>query len=100
MTESVFAVVVTHRRPDELAKSLDVLTAQTPPGPLIVVDNDSCGDSGRGLSQDNRSPPRWVTPKPGRCRRFRAGHATRAGTGRRWVWLADDDGHARKMLNF
>lgn len=28
MTESVFAVVVTHRRPDELAKSLDVLTAQ------------------------------------------------------------------------
>ncbi|MDG6217701.1 galactofuranosyl transferase, partial [Acinetobacter baumannii] len=46
MTESVFAVVVTHRRPDELAKSLDVLTAQTRlPDHLIVVDNDGCGDS-------------------------------------------------------
>ena len=29
MSESVFAVVVTHRRPDELAKSLDVLSTQT-----------------------------------------------------------------------
>ena len=35
------AVVVTHRRPDELAKSLDVLTTQSRlPDQLIVVDND------------------------------------------------------------
>ena len=40
MSESVFAVVVTHRRPDELAKSLDVLSTQTRlPDHLIVVDN-------------------------------------------------------------
>ena len=29
MSESVFAVVVTHRRPDELTKSLDALSTQT-----------------------------------------------------------------------
>src|ERR1700752_2449020 len=42
MSESVFAVVVTHRRPDELAKSLDVLSTQTRlPDHLIVVENDA-----------------------------------------------------------
>ena len=46
MSETVFAVVVTHRRPDELAKSLDVLSTQTRlPDHLIVVDNDGSGDS-------------------------------------------------------
>ncbi|MDT5132207.1 MAG: rhamnopyranosyl-N-acetylglucosaminyl-diphospho-decaprenol beta,3/1,4-galactofuranosyltransferase, partial [Mycobacterium sp.] len=41
MTDTVHAVVVTHRRPDELAKSLDALTAQTrAPDHVIVVDND------------------------------------------------------------
>ena len=41
MTDMVCAVVVTHRRPDELAKSLDVLTTQTRMvDHLIVVDND------------------------------------------------------------
>ncbi|MGZ4583634.1 MAG: glycosyltransferase family 2 protein, partial [Mycobacterium sp.] len=39
MSESVFAVVVTHRRPDELAKSLGTLSSQTRvPDHLIVVD--------------------------------------------------------------
>ena len=33
--------MVTHRRPDELAKSLDALSTQTRlPDHLIVVDND------------------------------------------------------------
>ena len=42
MTDMVCAVVVTHRRPDELAKSLDVLTTQTRMvDHLIVVDNDN-----------------------------------------------------------
>src|SRR6201988_4033462 len=48
MSETAFAVVVTHRRPDELAKSLDVLSTQTRlPDHLIVVDNDGSAD-GRG----------------------------------------------------
>ena len=41
MTEVVVAVVVTHRRPDSLAKSLDVLSTQSRlPDHLIIVDND------------------------------------------------------------
>ena len=41
MTDTVCAVVVTHRRPDELAKSLDAVSAQTrAPDHLVVVDND------------------------------------------------------------
>src|ERR1700730_13205836 len=39
--QTIHAVVVTHRRPDELAKSLDALSAQTrTPDHLVVVDND------------------------------------------------------------
>ncbi|HTY27505.1 MAG TPA: galactofuranosyl transferase, partial [Mycobacterium sp.] len=42
MTETVCAVVVTHRRPDDLTKSLDALTTQTRMvDHLIVVDNDN-----------------------------------------------------------
>lgn len=42
MTDTVFAVVVAHRRHDELAKSLDALTSQThQPDHLVVVDNDN-----------------------------------------------------------
>src|ERR1700676_2885460 len=43
--QTIYAVVVTHRRPDELAKSLDALTAQTrTPDHLVVVDNDFAND--------------------------------------------------------
>ena len=54
MSETVFAVVVTHRRPDELAKSLDVLSTQTRlPDHLIVVDNDGSGEGpGSGRIRD------------------------------------------------
>src|ERR1700739_3416740 len=45
MSETVFAVVVTHRRPDELAKSLGGLSTKTRlPDHLIVVDNDGPGE--------------------------------------------------------
>jgi len=41
MTDTVFGVLVTHRRPDELTKSLDALTTQSRAlDHLIVVDND------------------------------------------------------------
>ncbi|EUA93358.1 UDP-galactofuranosyl transferase GlfT1 [Mycobacterium ulcerans str. Harvey] len=47
MSDTVIAVVVTHRRPDELAKSLDVLSTQTRlPDHLIVIDNDAAEGSG------------------------------------------------------
>ena len=39
--EQIIAVVVTHRRLDDLTKSLDVLSSQNRrPDRLIVVDND------------------------------------------------------------
>ena len=62
MSESVFAVVVTHRRPDELAKSLDVVSTQTRlPDHLIVVDNDGFRDRATTACAiwlpANRSPP-------------------------------------------
>ena len=41
MTDTVIAVVVTHRRPDELTKSLDALTTQSRAlDHIVVVDND------------------------------------------------------------
>ena len=41
MTPTVCAVIVTHRRPDQLAKSLDAVTSQgLRPDQLVVVDND------------------------------------------------------------
>ena len=41
VTEMVCAVVVTHRRPDELATSLEMVTTQSRKiDHLIVVDND------------------------------------------------------------
>ena len=40
--QKIYAVVVTHRRPDELAKSLDALSAQVrAPDHLVVVDNET-----------------------------------------------------------
>lgn len=99
MTESVFAVVVTHRRPDELAKSLDVLTAQTRlPDHLIVVDNDGCGDSpvrelvaGQPIATTYLGSRRNLGGAGG----FALGMLHALAQGADWVWLADDDGHAQ-----
>ena len=60
----------------------------------VVVDND---DDARvrdiGAGQPIATTYLGSAPKPRRCRRFRVGHAARAGSlGADWVWLADDDG--------
>src|SRR6201988_640740 len=96
MSETVFAVVVTHRRPDELAKSLDALSTQTRlPDHLIVVDNDG--------SEDNRVRD-LVAAQPisttylgsrrnlGGAGGFALGILHALAQGADWVWLADDDG--------
>lgn len=94
MTETVYAVVVTHRRPVQLAESLKALVTQTrPPDHVIVVDND-----------DDAAVAELVAGQPVPCtylgsRRNLGGaggfalgmlHALAAGAD--WVWLADDDG--------
>jgi rhamnopyranosyl-N-acetylglucosaminyl-diphospho-decaprenol beta-1,3/1,4-galactofuranosyltransferase len=94
MTDSVYAVVVTHRRPDSLAKSLDALCAQTrAPDHLVVVDND---DDPR--VQDIVSSQPVATTYIGSQRNlggaggFALGMLQALAMGADWVWLADDDG--------
>jgi rhamnopyranosyl-N-acetylglucosaminyl-diphospho-decaprenol beta-1,3/1,4-galactofuranosyltransferase len=94
MTESVCAVVVTHRRPDELAKSLDAVSTQTrAPDYLVVVDND---DDARVRDIVNGQP--IATTYLGSRRNlggaggFALGMLHALSLGADWVWLADDDG--------
>jgi rhamnopyranosyl-N-acetylglucosaminyl-diphospho-decaprenol beta-1,3/1,4-galactofuranosyltransferase len=94
MTESVYAVVVTHRRPDELAKSLDALSAQTrAPDHLVVVDNDN--DSRvRDLVSGQPVPSTYLGSRRnlGGAGGFALGILHALALGADWVWLADDDG--------
>ena len=96
MNESVFAVVVTHRRPDELAKSLDVLSTQTRrPDHLIVVDNDgSSGGRIRELVEGQPIPTTYLGSRRnlGGAGGFALGILHALAQGADWVWLADDDG--------
>jgi rhamnopyranosyl-N-acetylglucosaminyl-diphospho-decaprenol beta-1,3/1,4-galactofuranosyltransferase len=94
MSESICAVVVTHRRPDELAKSLDAVSAQTrAPDHLLVVDND---DDGRVREIVNGQP--IATTYLGSRRNlggaggFALGMLHALALGSDWIWLADDDG--------
>jgi rhamnopyranosyl-N-acetylglucosaminyl-diphospho-decaprenol beta-1,3/1,4-galactofuranosyltransferase len=94
MTESVYAVVVTHRRPDELAKSLDALSAQTrAPDHLVVVDNDDDARV-RDLVNGQPIPTTYVGSRRnlGGAGGFALGMLHALALGADWVWLADDDG--------
>ncbi len=76
MSESVCAVVVTHRRPDELAKSLDAVSAQTrAPDHLIVVDNDN----------DDRGCANWSPASRSRRRTRRRAETSAAQAVSRWA---------------
>jgi len=94
MTESVCAVVVTHRRPDELAKSLDAVCAQTrAPDHLVVVDNDDDARvrdivTGQSLASTYLGSRRNLGGAGG----FALGMLHALALGADWVWLADDDG--------
>jgi rhamnopyranosyl-N-acetylglucosaminyl-diphospho-decaprenol beta-1,3/1,4-galactofuranosyltransferase len=96
--ETVCAVVVTHRRPDELAKSLDALTSQTrPPDHLIVVDNDFFDGQDprvRDLVAGQSVPTTYVGSlrNLGGAGGFALGMLQALAMGADWVWLADDDG--------
>ena len=78
------AVVVTHRRVEALARSLEAVTTQTrAPDHLVVVDNDD-DPTVRELVAGQPVPTTYLgsAPKPRRRRRFRARHAARAGARR------------------
>lgn len=94
MTESVYAVVVTHRRRDTLARSLAALTAQTrTPDHLIVVDNDD-DPQVAALVADQPVPTTYLGSRRnlGGGGGFALGMLHALAAGADWVWLADDDG--------
>lgn len=92
--ETVVAVVVTHRRPDELAKSLDAVAAQSRrPDHLIVVDNDH-DEQVRDLVAGQPIPTTYLGSQRnlGGAGGFALGMLHALALGADWVWLADDDG--------
>lgn len=95
---TVCAVVVTHRRPDQLARSLAVLTAQSrQPDHLIVVDNDFANDTGARVRDLVAGQPVATTylgsrRNLGGAGGFALGMLHALALGADWVWLADDDG--------
>lgn len=91
---SLCAVVVTHRRPDELAKSLDALTTQSRlPDHLIVVDN-AVSERVRDLVSGQPIPNTYLGSRRnlGGAGGFALGILHALALGADWVWLADDDG--------
>lgn len=94
MTESVYAVVVTHRRRDQLAASLDAVVTQTRvPDHVIVVDND---DDKRvhELVAGQPVPTTYLGSRRnlGGAGGFALGMLHALAAGADWLWLADDDG--------
>ena len=94
MTESICAVVVTHRRPDQLAKSLDAVSTQTrAPDHLVVVDNDFDPRvreivDGQPIASTYLGSRRNLGGAGG----FALGMLHALALGADWIWLADDDG--------
>ena len=94
MSDAVCAVVVTHRRPDELAKSLEAVAAQTrAPDHLIVVDNDNDARVAE-LVAGQPLPTTYIGSRRnlGGAGGFALGLLHALTLGSEWVWLADDDG--------
>lgn len=98
MSDAVYAVVVTHRRVDQLAKSLEVLSTQSRlPDHLIVVDNDCSNDPTgrvRDLVAGQPIPTTYLGSRRnlGGAGGFALGMLHALAAGADWVWLADDDG--------
>jgi rhamnopyranosyl-N-acetylglucosaminyl-diphospho-decaprenol beta-1,3/1,4-galactofuranosyltransferase len=94
MTDSVCAVVVTHRRPDDLTKSLDAVSAQTRvPDHLVVVDNDD-DPRVRDIVVGQPIAATYLGSRRnlGGAGGFALGILHALALGSDWVWLADDDG--------
>src|SRR3954467_12365656 len=94
MTDTVFGVLVTHRRPDELTKSLDALTTQSRAlDHLIVVDNDD-DERVRDLVAGQPVSTTYLGSRRnlGGAGGFALGMLHALALGADWIWLADDDG--------
>ena len=92
--QTVCAVVVTHRRLDELAKSLNAVSAQTrAPDHLVVVDNDD-DPRVRDIVSGQPIPTTYLGSRRnlGGAGGFALGMLHALALGADWIWLADDDG--------
>ena len=94
VADFVCAVVVTHRRVDQLTTSLKTVAEQTrAPDHLIVVDNDD-DPRVRELVAGQPVPSTYVGSRRnlGGAGGFALGMLHALAIGADWVWLADDDG--------
>lgn len=92
--DTVVAVVVTRHRRDLLAKSLEVVAAQTrPPDHLVVVDNGP-DDPAAETVADCPLPSTYLPSQRnlGGAGGFALGMLYALALGADWVWCADDDG--------
>ncbi|MGV9479377.1 galactofuranosyltransferase GlfT1 [Gordonia aichiensis] len=93
-TSRVVAVVVTHRRAELLAESLDVVSAQSRPvDHLVVVDNGN-EKQVADLVAAQPIPTTYVGSERnlGGAGGFALGMLQALALGADWVWCADDDG--------
>lgn len=94
MTDRVIAVVVTHRRVQALATSLELVTSQDrTPDHLVVVDNDDDA-AVADLVAAQPIPTTYLGSRRnlGGAGGFALGMLHALSLGADWVWLADDDG--------
>ncbi|WP_149360346.1 galactofuranosyltransferase GlfT1 [Lolliginicoccus suaedae] len=94
MNERIIAVVVTHRRRELLAASLDVIAnQQRPVDHLIVVDNANEPEV-RELVENQPIETTYLGSQSnlGGAGGFALGMLHALALGADWVWLADDDG--------
>ncbi|OBC00277.1 galactofuranosyl transferase [Mycobacterium sp. 852013-50091_SCH5140682] len=93
-SEFVTAVIVTHRRRELLAKSLEaVVTQERRPDHLVVVDNDD-DPAVRDLVTSQPVPSTYLGSRRnlGGAGGFALGMLHALALGADWIWLADDDG--------
>lgn len=97
MTDAICAVIVTHRRPESLATSLEIISSQTRSvDHLVVVDNDN-DPQVRDLVAAQPIPTTYLGSHRnlGGAGGFALGMLHALSVGADWVWLADDDGRPR-----
>lgn len=92
--DRVVCVVVTHRRPESLARCLEAVDGQSRrPDHLVVVDN-AADDRTRAALEALDLPHTYLPSRTnlGGAGGFAYGILTARALGADWVWLADDDG--------
>ncbi|MBP2214500.1 rhamnopyranosyl-N-acetylglucosaminyl-diphospho-decaprenol beta-1,3/1,4-galactofuranosyltransferase [Rhodococcus ruber] len=94
MSERIVGVVVTHRRREQLAQSLKVLSAQTRPLDHLVVVDNADEAAVRELVDSCPLPTSYLGSKHnlGGAGGFALGMLYALSLGADRVWLADDDG--------